>query len=466
MLYHDMTIEASAATLERTPDKRRVGSFSVRVLASPAGEMRPEDAAAVTYDDKALQLGLQQLESRALDHAAMVALGRLLASLLLPPKASGAAAGVGDLLAESLLAIGPNAGLRLRLRLPPQLAALPWEYLYVERAGGGDGMDGFLALDPRVAIVRHEPLPAPGSLPPARAPLKLVAALASAEGLPPLDLAQEQANLAQAFAGQPGIAPTFLADATLDALLAALPGTAIFHFAGHATFERQMADLPGTYAGVGKLALDDQAVDAEQLGINLRGNGVRLAVLGGCETGRRDGVNVWSGVAPALVKQQLPAVVANQLSVRDSCAIAFSAHFYGALVGGLPIEQALAAGRLAAYNADPQGRDWGAPVLYMRDADGLLFAADDPGLREQSARAAQAVLDIRVGELAAGGHVVGPKGTVKAGALSSTITVGSAAGSTIDAAHLNVSGGTVSIAVHVDQASGGTTIEGGEITLG
>ena len=295
---------------------------------------------------------------------------------------------------------------------------------------------------------------------------KLVAALASAEGLPPLDLAQEQANLAQAFAGQPGIAPTFLADATLDALLAALPGTAIFHFAGHATFERQMADLPGTYAGVGKLALDDQAVDAEQLGINLRGNGVRLAVLGGCETGRRDGVNVWSGVAPALVKQQLPAVVANQLSVRDSCAIAFSAHFYGALVGGLPIEQALAAGRLAAYNADPQGRDWGAPVLYMRDADGLLFAADDPGLREQGARAAQAVLDIRVGELAAGGHVVGPKGTVKAGALSSTITVGSAAGSTIDAAHLNVSGGTVSIAVHVDQASGGTTIEGGEITLG
>ncbi|HNP74096.1 MAG TPA: hypothetical protein PKK15_23460 [Kouleothrix sp.] len=154
MLYHDMSIEASAATLERTPDKRRVGSFSVRVLASPAGEMRPEDAAAVTYDDKALQLGLQQLESRALDHAAMVALGRLLASLLLPPKASGAAAGVGDLLAESLLAIGPDAGLRLRLRLSPQLAALPWEYLYVERAGGGDGMDGFLALDPRVAIVR------------------------------------------------------------------------------------------------------------------------------------------------------------------------------------------------------------------------------------------------------------------------------------------------------------------------
>ncbi|KPV50155.1 hypothetical protein SE17_28610, partial [Kouleothrix aurantiaca] len=126
MRYHDMTIEAASATLERTPDKRRVGGFSVRVLASPAGEMRPEDAATVSYDDKALQLSLQQLETRALDRAGLVALGRTLAGLLLPPKAAGALAGAGDLLAASLLAIGPDDGLRLRLRLPPQLAVLPW----------------------------------------------------------------------------------------------------------------------------------------------------------------------------------------------------------------------------------------------------------------------------------------------------------------------------------------------------
>ena len=41
------------------------------------------------------------------------------------------------------------------------LAGLPWEYTYVDRAGG-DGMDGFLALDPRVAFVRDEVL---GTLP-------------------------------------------------------------------------------------------------------------------------------------------------------------------------------------------------------------------------------------------------------------------------------------------------------------
>src|SRR5690242_3881690 len=102
MLYQDMIIEAASATLERTPDHSRVGRFSVRVLGSPAGEMRPEDAVPSSYDDKQIQLSLQQLETRALDKAGLIALGRALALLLLPPKQEGAAAGVRQLLAASL----------------------------------------------------------------------------------------------------------------------------------------------------------------------------------------------------------------------------------------------------------------------------------------------------------------------------------------------------------------------------
>src|SRR5262249_2635338 len=275
MNYQDMVIEAAGATLERTPDKQRIGHFTVRVLSSPSGEMKPEEAVAISYDDKQLQLSLQQLETRALDKAGLIALGRALALLLLPPKQDGAGAGVRELFAASLDQAGPDDGVRLRLRLPPLLAALPWEYIYVDRAGGGEGMDGFLALDPRVAIARHEALPAPPSLPLSSGTLKVVAALASAEGLPQLDLSKEQNDLKATFDGQAGIAPVFLEDATLDEVQAAIPGAAIFHFAGHGVFDRQMGDLPGTYTGVGKLALYDQPVDAEQLGINLRGNGVR-----------------------------------------------------------------------------------------------------------------------------------------------------------------------------------------------
>jgi hypothetical protein len=465
MKYEDLVIEAAGATLERTPDKQRIGRFTVRVLASPAGEMKPEEAVAASYDDKQLQLSLQQLETRALERAGLIALGRALALLLLPPKADRAAAGVRELLAGSLSQVGPDDGVRLRLRLPPQLAALPWEYIYVDRAGGGEGMDGFLALDPRVAIVRHEALPAPPSLPLSTGPLKVVAALASAEGLPQLDLAREHSDLAAAFDGQAGIEPVFLEDATLEEIQQAIAGAEVFHFAGHGVFNRQMGDLPGTYTGAGSLALYDQAVGAEQLGINLGGSGVRLAVLGGCETGRRDGVNVWSGIAPALIKQQIPAVIANQLPIKDACAIAFSRQFYGALVGGLPIERALAAGRIAAYNADKDGRDWGVPVLYMRDADGQLFGgAADPGVRDQAAASAKVVIEQRVGVVAAGAVLTGAAvKQITSGILSVTQTLGTVAGDVTGAKIGTMSGGEAKIETSVDKLESGGNITGATI---
>ena len=219
---------------------------------------------------------------------------------------------------------------------------------------------------------------------------------ASAAGLEPLNLKQEQADLEEAFSGQAGIKATFLPDATLDEIQTAIPNAGIFHFAGHGVFERKMSDLPGIYTGKGALALLDQNVDAEQLGINLRGNSVRMAVLGGCLTGRREGVSVWSGIAPALVKAEIPAVVANQYKITDQCAIAFSRQFYRALVGGLPIERAVSAGRIAAYNADKTNRDWGVPVLYLRADEGQLFAgAADDKVRQQAREDAQVDVSVR-----------------------------------------------------------------------
>src|SRR5436853_597273 len=341
MQYTDMIVEAADAQIVTTADKRRMGQFSVRVLVSPSGES--EQAVPVSYDNRQLQASLQQLDARAFKQAEMIAFGRTLAALLLPDQ-GGAAKSIHDLFVASIDKVGPDAGLRLRLRLPPLLAALPWESMYVDRAGGGEGMDGFLALNPRVAIVRHEVMPTPGELAPVAGAIKVVAAMASADGLPPLDLTKEKQDLHQALDDQPGVSATFLEDATLDEVLTNIAGAHVFHFAGHGMFNRQMGDLPGTYTGDGALALFDTLVGAEQLAVNLNGGGVRLALLGGCETGRRDGVSVWSGIAPTLVRSQaqVPAVIANQFSITDAGAIAFSKHFYGALVGGLNIEQAVA----------------------------------------------------------------------------------------------------------------------------
>jgi len=355
------------------------------VRQSPAGSMPLEQALTVEYDDKALQAQLGQLETRALKGDDLVAFGRLLGQLLLPSDPQSGH-GVRDLFARSIAMLGPDQGLRLKLQLPAALALLPWEYIYVDRAGGGDGKDGFLTLDRRVAIVRHEDLPAPPRSPLAPQQTKMIVALASAPGFTSLNLAKERADLEQALQALPSVTPIYLDDAALDELQAAIVDAGVFHFAGHGVFTQQMGDQPGVYTGVGQLAFDDQRVDATDLGILLRGAGVRLAVLGGCETGRRDGVSVWSGTAPALIKAEIPAVVANQFKVLDTCAIAFSKQFYQALlVGGLSIEQAVSAGRIAAYMVDREGRDWGAPVLYMRAADGRLFGG---GAEEEPRRKA------------------------------------------------------------------------------
>ncbi|HEY54082.1 MAG TPA: CHAT domain-containing protein [Caldilineae bacterium] len=463
--YRDMTIEVS--DFERVSEgKKRFGRFKVRVLSSPAGEMKPEEAIPVEYDERQLLETLKKLEKRVLDRAGLIALGRTLALLLLPPGEAGTQADVRDLYVDSLKLIGLDQGLRLRLRLPPALAALPWEFMYVDRVGGGDGMDGFLALDPRVAIIRHEALPIPKPLPLATGVIKVVAALASGENLPVLNLKQEKDDLEAALSGQPGIDPVILKDATLDDVQTAIPDADVFHFAGHGAFERKMSDLPGVYSGVGYLALDDQFVDAEQLGVNLRGNGVRLALLGGCETGRRDGVSVWSGIAPALVEAEIPAVVANQYSIRDKTAIAFSRHFYRALVGGLPIERAVCAGRIAAYNADKNGRDWGVPVLYLRAASGQLFeGAPDTETRQQAAAAAEAIVNVRVNEVAAGGEVTGAKvremlaGKLDVGVVVSGTVYGKVVGLEID----TLGGGSADVDVKAGAVEAGGSVTGAVI---
>src|SRR5205814_9560962 len=118
---------------------------------------------------------------------------------------------------------------------------------------------------------------------------------------------------------------------------------------------------------------------------------------------------------------QIPAVVANQFKIQDTCAIAFSKQFYTALVGGLSVEEAVAVGRTAAYNADKEGRDWGAPVLYLRPGDGYLFGgADDAATRQQAQEAAEIVSNVQVQEVERGALVIGADvGTIREGRVAS-----------------------------------------------
>ncbi|MDZ4719830.1 MAG: CHAT domain-containing protein, partial [Roseiflexaceae bacterium] len=94
-------------------------------------------------------------------------------------------------------------------------------------------------------------------------------------------------------------------------------------------------------------------------------------------------------VAPALMRAQIPAVVAMQFRVPEEATLAFSSEFYRALTEGLPLDTCITEGRRAVMNISGIGRpDWGIPVVYTRAQDGRLF---DPATEQAAPTPVQAM---------------------------------------------------------------------------
>jgi hypothetical protein len=170
-------------------------------------------------------------------------------------------------------------------------------------------------------------------------------------------------------------------------------GFHIWHFAGHGglkpdgkTSVLHFEDAQG----------DGESVTAMELGILLNRSGVRLIVLDACESGRL-ATEPFRNLAPALIRAQIPAVIAMQFKFPDEAANAFAGELYRALVEGFPIDACVTEGRKAVMAVAGLGRpDWGIPVVYTRAPDGKLF--DLPAQSSQSAspstaRAAPSMLD-------------------------------------------------------------------------
>lgn len=377
MNYRNFDIEAYEYR-----DEGGTARFKVRVANSPAGQQRLADAADAALDLARLKPALSRLERRDLDRAAMIELGAQLGDALFPPPAR-------RMLEVSRAALQDDESLRVRMRFDVVgLSSLPWEYLHVPKPDARTdrrSAEGFLALDRSISLVRYEVMQqAPGTLDPLPgAQLRMVALFSDPKSpdFPALDLSREADNIRAALADAPAVRADIREHATLEVLQDALTQPAhIFHFGGHGDFEAGMGEKLGEVSGSGFLVLVGEdggafRYGAERLANRLNRRGVRLAVLGACQGGRRDGLNPWTGVAPALARTaEIPAVVAMQLSIRDGNAIAFSRRFYHALAQGQSIDLAVSDGRLAIFDrSDDDERDWGVPVLYMRADEGTLF---------------------------------------------------------------------------------------------
>lgn len=268
-------------------------------------------------------------------------------------------------------ALPRDASLRLKLKiLPPELSNLPWELMFDPDEGR------FLAARLSSPMVRMIEGGTPGRSLLARRPLRVLHVQASPPDLPLLSMADSEAAIGQAL-GQEGEL-VVLRDATVEALRAALreQPAHVLHFDGHGRFDPQSAEGYLYLCGRDGQA---QPLGAEVLASLLDGSPVRLVVLSACETAVESRRQRFAGVAQQLMRTVpgLPAVVAMQLSIADSLAIAFSRELYAALAQGYPIDAAVVEGRKAIMDhLGPQPfdqPDWAIPVLYLRTVDGDIL---------------------------------------------------------------------------------------------
>jgi hypothetical protein len=264
-----------------------------------------------------------------------------------------------------------GAGLRIRLRLSdtPELAELPWEFLYDHTR------NRFLCLSERTPLVRFLEVPDPPRPLTFSPPLQVLVMIASPSDYPQLDVEQEWAKLRTALAPleqASQVQVTRLETATLAALRQQLRHADwhILHFIGHGGFDSQTQD--------GVLVLEDQAgrsrlVSGQDLGVLLHDHQpLRLVVLNACEGARVDPSDPFAGSAQSLIQQGIPAVVAMQFEITDPAAISFSSEFYAAIADGYPLDAALAEARKAIWT-DGNQVEWATPVLHLRAPDGRIF---------------------------------------------------------------------------------------------
>lgn len=366
MLYHELLIR-----LEPAPG----GGYLARLMGPAVGQgsgpldlkidesLLPRLAEGFERGARATEEGA----ARVSEEGELLELGRKLRDALFSPP-------IRDALFELWGKIG-EGGLRIRLQADPQatpLFALPWEALL------WPNREDFLSLDRRAVLVRAIDLPV-SCLPfPLQGPLRILVVASAPSDQARLDLAGEIRQLEDAVSCRERASVTVVEQADLGALRAALVSGSfhVLHFMGH-------GDLDPA-SGKGRLLFEREdgtshPVLGEDLALQLKGiPSLRMVVLNACRTACAAHAGPFASVGAALLRAEIPAVVAMQFPLSDQAALAFSRELYGRLAAGDPLEAAVAEGRLALHRVGPGSGEWVTPVLFLRAADGKLFDTIPP----------------------------------------------------------------------------------------
>lgn len=282
----------------------------------------------------------------------------------------------------------PDAALRLRLDITEsaaELAALPWEFLFWRGTPVGTQIQTLLVRDlasidfggreplamagkPRVLLV----IPRGSDLQTDRERDRVLSILNKAEI--PCDVVEGRVTLQR-----------------VDDVLAERDYH-ILHFIGHGDAEvgedgRLQGRLRFNTPWVTDEAVDVDWVEDDRIQSLLSSyRSLRLVILNACEggetgvsEGERSGRG-FVGMAPAILRAGVPAVVAMQYKIGDSVAIQFAETFYKRLTSERwagEVDRAVAMARNACYLGSRDDRGFATPVLFLRAIDGRLFSFPD-----------------------------------------------------------------------------------------
>jgi tetratricopeptide (TPR) repeat protein len=355
--------------LEILIGNRTADGYSVTIVESPAGE---GEALCTVHADKELQDALRVLEYGNVDEHYLAEIGAFFFNALF----------TGDVanLYRTSLGMVRNQAKRLRVRLritPPELAALPWEYLFDPQE------QSFLAISPETALVRYVPVGLPVRPTTVSLPLRILAVIASPFDLPMLDVEHEKTVLQEAlheWVEQGRIQVEVIEHAVAAEISQVMRRFQphILHFVGHGLFRDETAYVVLEDENNQAHLVDDSTFREFFSGCHE----TRLAVLNACQTATVSTSQPLAGLAPRLLQRQLSAVVAMQHPVSYQAASIFTREFYRSLALGLPVDAAISEARKGIFLAlGVQSPNWGTPVLFLRAKDGLLFRVEEEEAR-------------------------------------------------------------------------------------
>jgi tetratricopeptide (TPR) repeat protein len=339
-------------------------SYPVSARVAPQ-DRRVEGRLRLPLDDDQLDEAVDRMDDGRLDADGVRELGaRLFEALFAGP--------VGELYRASRLS--NQAGLRIRLVTEdPRVARVPWELLYDPEAGS------FLARDG--PLVRGLGLTEPTRPLTVQPPLRLLVVNAFPRGVLAVQEQLEAAGIRSALAGlarQGRVEVATLPRASLSRLQATLRKAEqagrpfqLLHFIGHGRIDRTTGSTQLLFEDVQG---DPDPVSGDELVDVVGPSGLRLVVLNASQTARASAMDLTRGLAPALLRSGVPAVVGMQATVLDDTAVAFARELYAAIGDGRPVDVALTEARRPARGGAPRrAAGLGIPVCYLRAEDGLLF---------------------------------------------------------------------------------------------